>query len=204
MSGRSGLSPVVAASGWGRGLAFFVGFLLVIGGLGSIWLQQRSPKHVAAVTLANAPKDGSLIANSGSPVFDEAVVLSETARRQLSAKLVLLKAELGPEMAVLTVNSLDGQTIEAYSLARANQMQLGDNVRNDGVLLLIAPNQKQVRIEVGKGLTTVLSNSAAKRIIDAMIPLFRTGQIDAATNAGVDGVIEHLRQLQQLLPRKAA
>ena len=204
MFGRAELSPVVASPGRGRLFAFVLALLMVVGGLGYTWLHNRADPGTHAIstpTAASKTKSGAL---PTAPVMDEAGVLSEQTEAQLGTKLIALKAEIGPEMTVLTVADLGGRTIEEYALSRANRMGLGDRERDDGVLLLIAPNQHQVRIEVGLGLTTVLSNQACQRIIQQMLPLFRAGQIDAAASVGVDGVIDDLRQLKQMLPRKAA
>ena len=138
-----------------------------------------------------------------APVIDQAGVLTTQTEVQLSATLAALRSELGPQMTVLTVSDLGGRSIDEYALTWFNRVGMGDAERNDGVLLLIAPNQRRVRIEVGKGLTSVLSNQTSKQIIDQMLPLFRAGQFDAAATTGVDGVIADLRKFKQFLPEKA-
>ena len=199
---RAGLSPVVTDPGRGRWLAFAVAALMVIGGLGYAWLGASGVAGSAPPRMA--AEQPSLRAAKIAPVMDQADVLTEQTEAQLSAKLKALRDELGPQLMVLTVSDLGGQSIDDYALAWFNRAGLGDASRNDGVLLVIAPNERRVRIEVGKGLTTVLSNQACQQIIDQMLPLFRAGQVDAAANAGVDAVIADLQQLKQFLPRKAA
>ncbi|MFM5916474.1 MAG: TPM domain-containing protein [Novosphingobium sp.] len=203
MLGGTELSPVVTPPGRGRALAFVAAFLLVAGGLGYTWLQHRTAAITTQSTAAPAqaaPPPGQ--ARTG-PVIDEADVLSDQTERQLAGTIKRLKADLGPEMVVLTVPDLQHRSIEAFAFERFNRMALGDRNRNDGVLLLIAPNQHQVRLEVGKGLTTVLSSEASQHIIDRTLPLFRAGQTDAAAIAGVDGVVDDLHRLSQFLPGKA-
>ena len=199
---RAGVSPVVTDRGRGRWLAFAVAALMVIGGLGYAWLgasgvSGSAPPRVLA-------DQTSLRAAKIAPVMDQADVLTKQTETQLSAKLMALKDELGPQLTVLTVSDLGDQSIDDYALAWFNRAGLGDASRNDGVLLVIAPNERRVRIEVGKGLTTVLSNQACQQIIDQMLPLFRAGQFDSAATAGVDAVIADLQQLRQFLPGKAA
>lgn len=204
MLGRAGLSPVEAAPDRGRWLAFALAGLMLVSGLGYVWLGARGsfgPELAsAAASSATAPATAANIA----PVMDLAGVLSDQTETRLSAKLRALKAELGPQMTVLTVADLGGRSIDEYAFAWFNRVGLGDAKRNDGVLLLIAPNQHRVRIEVGKGLTSVLSNQTSRQIIDQILPLFRAGKIDAATTTGVDSVIEDLRQLKQFHPGKVA
>jgi hypothetical protein len=84
------------------------------------------------------------------------------------------------------------QAATAGRRSRAQPRRQAD--RKDGVLLLIAPNQRKVRIEVGAGLTAVLSDAEAKRIIeDEMMPHFRAGNVDAAAVAGADALSAVLR-----------
>ena len=201
MLSSAGPSPVIERDQRGRNIALALGAaaLLAAGGWGYTKLQPGGTFKAVAAAPAVVPK-AAIVA----PVMDEAGVLSDAAEAQLTQKIVALKAELGPELVVLTVPSLGGQSIESYSLARANHMGLGDKERNDGLLLLIAPNEHKIRIEVGRGLTTVLSNDAAADIIRQMLPLLRLGQYDRAAIVAVDAITADLCKLKSFLPRKAA
>jgi len=101
-------------------------------------------------------------------------------------------------MVIVTTPSLGGQAIEDYSLPLANAWGIGDKERNDGLVLQVAPNERNVRIEVGKGLETVMTNDICARIIARdMIPQFRLGQLQGAIVAGTDAIIRTMEKSQQ-------
>jgi uncharacterized protein len=85
-------------------------------------------------------------------VNDHAGMLTETERERIEAKLAALETGAGAQVAVLTVESLDGEAIEAYALRVAEAWQLGRKGRDDGVLLLVARDDRALRLEVGYGL----------------------------------------------------
>ncbi len=119
-------------------------------------------------------------------VVDAADVLSPEAEARLTTRLAALEKETGVQLVVATTPDLGGQTIEAYSLALANAWALGDAERDDGLLLLVAPNQRKVRIEVGYGLeASVRDEEAAEIIQNAILPPFRAKAFDAGVEAGV-------------------
>jgi uncharacterized protein len=121
-----------------------------------------------------------------SAVNDEAGILSPATRQRLEAALRELHRAGGTQLAVLTVPSLGGLTIEQASIRVVDAWQLGSAEADDGVLLLVAPEERRVRIEVGQGLEGVLPDAWAKRIVDeAITPLFRTGDMDGGVTVGV-------------------
>jgi uncharacterized protein len=121
-----------------------------------------------------------------SAVNDEAGILSPATRQRLEAALRELHRAGGTQLAILTVPSLGDLTIEQASIRVVDAWQLGSAEADDGVLLLVAPNERRVRIEVGQGLEGVLPDAWAKRIVDeAIAPLFRTGDMDGGVTVGV-------------------
>ena len=107
-------------------------------------------------------------------IVDQANVISADARRTIEPKLVDLETKSGIQLVVATVNSLEGQEIEPYANALFRKWQLGEKTKNNGVLLLIAPKERRVRIEVGYGLEGALNDATAKRIVsDVIVPRFR-------------------------------
>jgi uncharacterized protein len=121
-----------------------------------------------------------------SPVMDTAGLLSRSSKARLESALQALKRQGGTQLAVLTVPTLDGLTIEQASIRVTDQWQLGSEQGDNGVLLMIARDERRVRIEVGQGLEGALPDAHAKRIIDeAITPLFRTGDVDAGVTLGV-------------------
>jgi uncharacterized protein len=123
-------------------------------------------------------------------VTDEAGVLSTGARDALSSKLGELEAKSGIQLVVATVTSLQGEEIEPYANALFRTWKLGEKDKNNGVLLLVAPNEHRVRIEVGYGLEGTLTDALSKIIIaNAIAPRFKAGDFDGGVSRGVDDII---------------
>ena len=119
-------------------------------------------------------------------VVDRAGMLSPATRERLEGALRELKRKGGTQLAVLTVPDLSGLTIEQASIRIVDAWQLGGEKADDGVLLLLARDERRVRIEVGQGLEGDLTDAFAKRIVDeAMTPLFKSGDFDAGVTVGV-------------------
>ena len=97
------------------------------------------------------------------------------------------------QLVVATVTWLQGKPIESYSLCIANHWAIGRKGVNDGVLFLVAPNERRARIEVGYGLETALTDAEAKTIMDQdILPAFRRGNYPAGIAAGVSGIIAEI------------
>lgn len=121
-----------------------------------------------------------------SAVTDRAGILSAETRQQLESALQQLQRTGGTQLAVLTLPDLGGLTIEQAAIRIVDVWKLGSEATDNGVLLLIAPNDRSVRIEVGQGLEGSLTDAYSKRIIDEGItPLFRAGDMDAGVTIGV-------------------
>jgi uncharacterized protein len=122
-------------------------------------------------------------------VNDHAGMLTEEERARIEDKLAALEAETGAQVAVLTVESLEGETIEAYALRVAETWQLGKKGRDDGVLVLAAQQDRALRLEVGYGLEATLPDAVCRRIIDnVIVPQFKAGSFGAGIEAGVNAV----------------
>lgn len=141
---------------------------------------------------ADAPK--SALELTGR-VVDKAGLLDATTTTALSARLARLERQTGVQMVIATTPTLGGEAINDYSLRLARIWALGSKARNDGLLLLVAPTERKVRIEVGKGLETVMNDEVCDQIIrHLMVPHFRAGDAQAAILAGsgaMIGVLEH-------------
>lgn len=112
-----------------------------------------------------------------SQIVDEANVLSDMQKSQIMQNL----SGLTPQVAVVSVRSMDGMEIEEYANRLFNHWGLGDKERNDGVLIIIAPNQRQLRIEVGYGLEHILTDAIASRIVNQhMLPHARQSNYGSA------------------------
>ncbi len=123
-------------------------------------------------------------------VVDEAHIVPQPAAARMTAKLASLESQSGIQLVVATVNSLAGDEIEPYANALFRAWGLGEKTKNNGVLLLVAPNEHKVRIEVGYGLEGTLTDALAKIIIaNAMVPRFKSGDFGGGIERGVDDII---------------
>jgi uncharacterized protein len=126
-------------------------------------------------------------------VVDQAGVMSAESRADVDAKSEALEQKSGIQLVVATVKSLEGSDIETYANQLFRSWGLGQAQQNNGVLLLVAPDQHKVRIEVGYGLEGTLTDALASVIISsAIIPQFKTGDFSSGIERGVDGIISVL------------
>lgn len=128
-------------------------------------------------------------------VTDNARVLEDSSRQALENQLSQFERTTSVEMAVVTVPSLGDETIESYANALFSRWRIGKKDKNNGILILLAPNEHKTRIEVGYGLEAVLPDGLCGEIIrNQMIPYFKNGQYAAGLMAGVSAIQEILTQ----------
>jgi uncharacterized protein len=132
-------------------------------------------------------------AKPSGPVVDRADILSPSAEQALDTRLRRYSDEKETAIVVATVPSLEGETIEAAANRMFNDWGIGDARTSRGVLLLIAPAERKLRIEVGCGLETVLPNEVAAGIIrEAIRPRFSDSDFEAGTSAGVEALMTRI------------
>ena len=130
-------------------------------------------------------------------IADQAHIISDTTEASLQQRLTDLEARTGHQLIIVTVPSLDGKTVEDYSLTLANDWAIGRKDYDDGVLLVVAPTEKRTRIAVGQGLECAIPDERAKHIIDeTMIPHFKRGDF----NAGIEAATAQLVALLDTVP----
>jgi uncharacterized protein len=123
-------------------------------------------------------------------VVDSANIIPRAVAERIAAKLASLEAKSGIQLVVATVKSLEGDDIEPYANALFRAWKLGEKQKNNGVLLLVAPNEHKARIEVGYGLEGTLTDALSKIIItNAMAPRFKAGDFGGGIERGVDDII---------------
>ena len=128
-----------------------------------------------------------------APVVDKANILSANVESALNQSLESFRRASGPQVAVLTVSSTGNQSIEDFSVDVARKWELGDKTRDDGVLLVIAFDDRKLRVETGSGIEGELTDVEAGRIIDGIIaPQLKAGNPDAAVLNGVSALISEL------------
>jgi uncharacterized protein len=123
-------------------------------------------------------------------VVDQANIIPTATRDAIEPKLADLETKSGIQLVVATVKSLEGEEIEPYANELFRTWKLGEKAKNNGVLLLVAPNERRVRIEVGYGLEGTLTDALSKVIItNAMAPRFKAGDFGDGIARGVDDII---------------
>jgi len=127
-------------------------------------------------------------------VVDDAHVLQPAEVSSLDAKLAGLEAQSQRQVVVVTVPSLGGEDIDDYSNKLFRAWGIGNKQRNDGLLLVIAPTDRKVRIEVGYGLEGIVTDAISFLIIrHDLAPRFKAGDYAGGINAAVDALITQLR-----------
>ena len=123
-------------------------------------------------------------------VTDQTAILSAQQRAGLEQKLAALEAAKGSQIAVLLVPTTQPETVEQYAIRVAEVWQLGRKGVDDGALLLVAKNDRALRIEVGYGLEGAIPDAIAKRVIEEIIlPHFKQGDFAGGIDAGTDALI---------------
>lgn len=145
-------------------------------GTTALWLA------AVAVALTFPPLTGRIV--------DQANIIPQQTREALEPKLAELEQKSGIQLVVATVNSLEGQEIEPYANELFRFWKLGEKARNNGVLLVVAPKERRVRIEVGYGLEGTLTDALSAVIIaNAITPRFKAGDYSGGITRGVDDII---------------
>ena len=142
--------------------------------------------YAAAAALVGCTAAHAYPERPKGPVLDLADILPATDEEALSERLTKLWSTTGNALVVVSVNSLEGRSIEDYAAGLFNEWGIGDAKTNRGVLVLVAPTEHKVRIEVGCGLTGRISDEFAATVIrEAIIPRYKSGALEAGTILGV-------------------
>jgi uncharacterized protein len=126
-------------------------------------------------------------------VVDQAGVMTAQSKSDIEAKSKALEDKSSIQLVVATVKSLQGNDVETYANQLFRFWRLGEAKKNNGVLLLVAPAEHKVRIEVGYGLEGTLTDALSSVIISsAIIPRFKANDFSGGIERGVDGIISVL------------
>ena len=137
-------------------------------------------------------------------VTDLTATLTSDQRAALEQKLAALEERKGSQVAVLLVPTTQPETVEQYAIRVFDQWKLGRKGMDDGVLLLVAKNDRKLRIEVGYGLEGAIPDAIAKRVIDEdIVPLFKQGNFYGGISAGTDRVSKLIEGESMPPPRRA-
>lgn len=126
-------------------------------------------------------------------VVDQANLLDPATEQALTEKLAALEASSTDQLVVVTVNSLQDQEIEDYGYQLGRAWGIGQKENDNGALLIVAPNDRKVRVEVGYGLEPILTDAFSSQVIrNDILPSFRDGDYQAGVIKGVDALIAQL------------
>jgi uncharacterized protein len=155
----------------------------------------------AALLLAAAAAVALEVPFLGGRVNDLAGLLSDGAESRLTARLAELERDTGAQLVVLTIPTLEGDSIDDFSMRAAETWKLGHKGVDNGVLVVIARDERLVRIEVGYGLEGALTDAESGRIIRGlMTPRFRSGDFDGGVEAAVEAIAAKIRGEPITLP----
>ncbi len=148
---------------------------------------------------------GLSIPKLDGPVVDDAGVLSRSQKTEIEKIIVDLESSTSAQVALLTVKSLEGTSIEEYSLKVAETWKLGQADRDNGLLILLSTGEKKVRIEVGYGLEGVMTDAKSGYIIrEVMLPYFRNGDYAGGLYAAVTRVSGVITQTSDISEEELA
>ncbi len=152
--------------------------------LAAVWLAAVAPAVAAGPTFP---------ALNGR-VIDHGDLVSDAKELAIAARLEALERDTTDQVVVVTVPDLQGYEIEEYGYQLGRAWGIGQAGKNNGVLLIVAPNERKVRIEVGYGLEPVLTDALSALIIqNEILPSFREGYFERGIERGVDAIDQQLR-----------
>lgn len=185
MSGHAAERDIGLATGLGGAWRTMLIALCLLFGAVSAWAEVAVPPLNARVT-------------------DLTGTLDAASKQGIEGKLAALEQAKGAQIAVLVIAATEPESIEQYALRVAEAWKLGRKGVDDGALLLIAKDERALRIEVGYGLEGAIPDAMAKRIIaEIIVPRFQAGEFAGGVEAGVDALIQLVQGEPLPLPAKA-
>ncbi|HVF63859.1 MAG TPA: TPM domain-containing protein [Casimicrobiaceae bacterium] len=137
-------------------------------------------------------------------ITDQTGTLADAERQALEQKIAAWESATGNQLAILLVPSTQPEPIEAYAIRVAEAWKIGRKGQDNGVVLVVAKNDRRIRIEVGYGFEGMLTDATSRRIIDESIsPAFRQNQFAGGLNAGVDRIIDVIAKGEPLPAQKS-
>jgi uncharacterized protein len=137
-------------------------------------------------------------------IVDQADLLTPEQEAQLTPRLEALERASSRQLVVATVRDLQGYPIEDYGYQLGRHWGIGQRGANNGVILLVAPNERKVRIEVGYGLEPIITDALSSQIIqDRILPRFRDNDYPGGILAGVDSIAAQLQAPPEVAERRA-
>lgn len=151
--------------------------------------------------IANDVQSGPAIELTGR-IVDRAKLLDAPSIRALELRLAKLEQATSDQLVVVSVPSLGGRAINDFATSLGNRWGIGRGDVDNGVMILIAPSERQVWISVGTGLEGLLTNQRTQGIVDRMLPDFKRGDVPGGIERGL-GEIEKILMTDKRRPQRA-
>lgn len=152
-----------------------------------------------AFCIAPASAQPSFPERGTAPVVDAANIIDAATEAELTSKLDQFEQVNQRQFVIATIPDLQGYDIADYGYQLGREWGIGDAERNDGIILLVAPNEKRMRVEVGYGLEGIIPDGLAFEYVEGMKPYFRNGDFSGGIAWGADQIL-----LQLTLPPEEA
>jgi len=137
-------------------------------------------------------------------VVDQADLLSPEQEAELSRRLEALEQASRRQLVVATIADLEGYPIEDYGYRLGRHWGIGQSEANNGIILIVAPNERKVRIEVGYGLEPIVTDALSSQIIqNEVLPRFRQNDYPGGISAAADALIQQLQAPSELAEQRA-
>lgn len=164
-------------------------------------LRPLATAALSGLLLAAVPAAAQSFPKLTGRVVDQADIIPATEEADLNVQLEQLEKTTGHQLVVATVNDLEGNDISDYGYRLGREWKIGGKENNDGVVFLIAPNERRMNISVGYGLEPMLTDALSGRIIrDIVTPKFKAGDMPGGIQDGVNAIAQQI----QLPPEEAA
>ena len=138
-------------------------------------------------------------------VNDNANMMSASAKAKIESELMAFEKSDSTQIVILTIPSLQGESLEDYSIKVVESWKIGQKGKDNGVLFFVANQERKMRIEVGRGLEGKLTDLTAGRIVDLVVkPKFKRGEFDAGFIAGIHAIIDASRGEFKAEPKRAS
>ncbi|MEY4159704.1 MAG: hypothetical protein RLZZ136_325, partial [Pseudomonadota bacterium] len=146
-----------------------------------------------ACLLFASPLQAQTFPELSGRVVDAANIIPPDEKARLDGKLAALEQQSHRQVVIATLPDLQGYEISDYGYQLGRHWGIGDKTRNDGAILIIAPKERKVRIEVGYGLEPVLTDGLSALIVQqTVLPRFKAGDMPGGIEAGADAIIKQL------------
>jgi len=164
-------------------------------------LRPLATAALSGLLLLSVPAAAQTFPKLTGRVVDQADIIPPAEEANLNIQLEQLEKTTGHQLVVATVSNLEGYDISDYGYRLGREWKIGDAEKDDGVVFLIAPNERRMNISVGYGLEPVLTDALSGRIIrDVVTPKFKAGDMPGGIQDGVNAIAQQI----QLPPEEAA